>query len=230
MRRLRLLLIAVVALFVLVGFAPQAGAQEEGGEAEETEEHAEPSSHAAEECIHVLEDGGAVEDCQEAPNPILPETNEIIWGTVGFAVVFFFVWRMGLPAIKQGMNARTERIRNDLDSAEALKAEADTVLADYRSQLADAKTESSRIIEEARQQADSMKRELAVKAESDIAEMRQKAAADIEAAKVQAIADLRGEVTALAIGAAEQVIERNLDNAANQALVESYIDRVGAAR
>jgi F-type H+-transporting ATPase subunit b len=128
------------------------------------------------------------------------------------------------------MNARTERIRNDLDSAEALKAEADTVLADYRSQLAEAKTESSRIIEEARQQADAMKRELAARAEADIAEMRQKAAADIEAAKVQAIADLRGEVTALAIGAAEQVIERNLDNAANQALVESYIDRVGAAR
>ena len=228
MRRLRLLLVAVVALFVLVGLAPQAWAQEEGGEAEATEEA--EISHSAEECIHLLEAGEEIDACQEAPNPILPETNEIIWGTVGFAAVFAFVYWKGLPAIKGGMNARTERIRNDLDSAEALKAEADTVLADYRSQLAEAKTESSRIIEEARQQADSMKRELSVKAEADIAELRQKASADIDAAKVQAIADLRGEVTALAIGAAEQVIERNLDNAANQALVESYIDQVGAAR
>jgi F-type H+-transporting ATPase subunit b len=75
-----------------------------------------------------------------------------------------------------------------------------------------------------------MKRELAARADAEIAEMRQKTAADIEAAKVQAIADLRGEVTALAIGAAEQVIERNLDDAANRELVESYINRVGAAR
>lgn len=224
MRRFRLLLVAVVAFFVLVGFAPQAWAQEEGGEA--TVE----KSHDAEECEKILNEGGEPDDCHEAPNPILPELNEIIWGTIGFAAVFGFVYWKGLPAIKGGMNARTERIRNDLDSAETLKAEADTVLADYRSQLADAKSESSRIIEEARQQADAMKRELAVRAEADIAEMRQKAAADIEAAKVQAIADLRGEVTALAIGAAEQVIERNLDSAANTALVESYIDRVGAAR
>ena len=217
MRKLRLLLAAVVALFVLVGLAPQASAEGE-------------ISHAAEECIHVLEDGGEPEDCHEAPNPILPETNEIIWGSVGFAIVFGFIYWKGLPAIKGGMNARTERIRNDLDSAEAVKAEADSVLADYRAQLAEAKTESSRIIEEARQQAEAMKRELAARADAEIAEMRQKTAADIEAAKVQAIADLRGEVTALAIGAAEQVIERNLDDAANRELVESYINRVGAAR
>jgi F-type H+-transporting ATPase subunit b len=227
MRRLRLLLLAVVALFILVGSAPQAGAQEEGGEAGNDEiEMSEDAHH----CEEILQAGGEVDDCQEAPNPILPEVNEIIWGTLGFAAVFAFVYWKGLPAIKGGMNARTERIRNDLESAEAVKAEADTVLADYRAQLAEAKTESSRIIEEARQQAESMKRELAARAEAEIAEMRQKTAADIEAAKVQAIADLRGEVTALAIGAAEQVIERNLDDAANRELVESYINRVGAAR
>ena len=55
-----------------------------------------------------------------------------------------------------------------------------------------------------------------------------KAAADIEAAKVQAIADLRGEVAALAIGAAEQVVGRNLDQDTNAALVEAYINQVGA--
>jgi F-type H+-transporting ATPase subunit b len=231
MRKIRLLLAAVVALFALVGFAPHAWAQEGGGD--ETNEVAEEEaeiSHSAEECIHLLEEGEEIDACQEAPNPILPETNEIIWGTIGFAAVFAFVYWKGLPAIKGGMNARTERIRNDLDSAEAVKAEADSVLADYRAQLAEAKTESSRIIEEARQQAEAMKRELSARADAEIAEMRQKTAADIEAAKVQAIADLRGEVTALAIGAAEQVIERNLDDAANRELVESYINRVGAAR
>jgi F0F1-type ATP synthase membrane subunit b/b' len=44
------------------------------------------------------------------------------------------------------------------------------------------------------------------------------------------MADLRGEVTSLAIGAAEQVVGRNLDEATNAALVEAYIDQVGATR
>ena len=60
--------------------------------------------------------------------------------------------------------------------------------------------------------------------------MRQKAAADIESAKAQAMADLRGEVATLAIGAAEQVVERNLDRETNMALIESFIDQVGAGR
>lgn len=75
-----------------------------------------------------------------------------------------------------------------------------------------------------------MKRDLQARAESDIAEMRARATSEIESAKAQAIADLRGEVTALAIGAAEQVVERNLDRDTNVALIESYINQVGANR
>ena len=60
--------------------------------------------------------------------------------------------------------------------------------------------------------------------------MRTRAAAEIEAAKAQAVADLRGEVASLAIGAAEQVVERSLDRDTQVALVDAYIDQVGANR
>ena len=50
------------------------------------------------------------------------------------------------------MERRTERIRNDLDEAEQAKAEAEhDPRAEYQRQLADAKSEAARIIEEARQ-------------------------------------------------------------------------------
>ncbi len=228
MRRLqlRLLLAAAVALVALVGFAPHGLAQEGGGDEDGTGD----LTHASEECIHLLEEGGVPEDCQEAPNPILPERNEIIWGAIGFAAVFLFVWRFGLPAIKKGMNARTERIRHDLDQAEAQRQEAESVLSEYRTQLAEAKGEAGRIIEEARQTADAMRRDLSASAEADIAELRRRAAADIESAKLQAIADLRGEVANLAIGAAERVVERNLDRDTSTQLVESFIAQVGSGR
>ena len=41
------------------------------------------------------------------------------------------------PAIKKGMEARTERIRADLDAAEKAKAEAERVLDEYQAQLAE---------------------------------------------------------------------------------------------
>ena len=86
------------------------------------------------------------------------------------------------------------------------------ILAEYQAQLADARTESARIIEEARQAADEVRPQPAGQGRGRHRRAAAaKATADIEAAKVQAVADLRGEVAALAIGAAEQVVERNLD-------------------
>jgi F-type H+-transporting ATPase subunit b len=171
----------------------------------------------------------AFERCQDAPNPLIPEIYEVIWGAVGFAVVFFFIWKYGYPAIKQGMANRVERIENDLAAAESQRTEAETLLTDYRAQLADARNESARIIEEARQQADTLKRDQEARLQSELNEMRDRATADIEAAKTQAVADLRGEVAALAVGAAEVVVKRNLDQPSQVQLIEDYINQVTAA-
>ena len=90
--------------------------------------------------------------------------------------------------------------------------------------------DQAQVLIRTRQAADEVRTNLQAKAEADIAELRARANADIESAKSQAIADLRGEVTALAIGAAEQVVGRNLDQETNAALVEAYINSVGADR
>ena len=221
MQKLRLLLAAAaIAFLALVGFAHPASAQESTNY----------KDHATEECAKLLSEGKTIDDCQTAPNPLVPEKNELIWGVIGFGLVFAFLTWKALPSMKAGMNARTDRIKGDLDTAEAQREEATQILADYKAQLADARNESARIIEEARQAADEVKQTLTAKAQADIAELRTKATSDIEAAKVQAIADLRGEVANLAIGAAEQVVERSLDHDTSVALVEAYINQVGANR
>ena len=221
MHRIRLLLLAAAIVLVsLFGFTRPSAA----------EEKANYKDHTTEECAKLLAEGKEIDECQKAPNPLIPATNELLWGFIGFALVFGFLSWKAVPAMKAGMQARTDRIQGDLDAAEAQRTEAEGVLSEYKAQLADARSESARIIEEARQAADEVRATLQAKAESDIAELRAKATADIESAKVQAIADLRGEVTTLAIGAAEQVVGRSLDRDTNVALVEAYIDQVGANR
>jgi F-type H+-transporting ATPase subunit b len=216
MKKLRLLLAAVAVLAIgLVGFSGTASAEGD-------------LTHAEHLCVQQIEAGEGIDSCQKAPNPLLPETHEIIWGAFGFIVVMVGMWKFAVPAMKKTLDARAEKIQGDIDAAEAQKADTASVLAEYKAQLADAKSESARIIEEARQTADGLRQQLQTQANADIAEMKAQAAADIESAKVQAIADLRGEVTSLAIGAAEQVVQRNLDRETNVALVENYINQVGA--
>jgi F-type H+-transporting ATPase subunit b len=206
----------------LVAFAQPAAAQEEEGDS--------GLSHETEECIESAEQANDPDACQEAPSPILPATDELLWGAVSFAALFFLLRKFAYPTIKQGMQARTERIRNDLQAAESSRSEAEGVLAEYRAQLNDAKAEAGRIIEEARQAADALKRDQEARLQSELADLRTRAVADIDAAKAQAMADLRGEVAQLAIGAAETVVQRNLDAETQTQLVEDYINQVAAQR
>ncbi len=233
--RTRTLLASTMLAVGLVAFAPHASAQEEGDGVDQEEITHEAETLAEEngateadvECIPILVEGGSVDDCHEAPSPILPATDELVWGTISFVLLFLLMRKFAYPAIKEGMNARTERIRADLDAAETAKSEAVGVLDGYKSQLADARAESARIIEEARQAADALKKDQEARLQTELAEARARAAADIEAAKAQATADLRGELATLAVGAASAVVNKNLDPAAQTQLIEDYINQVG---
>src|SRR5205823_2867180 len=112
---------------------------------------AKEPSKASKECIEKLERGGKIDDCHKAPSPILPATNELIWGSIAFVVLFWALYKFAYPPLKQGMENRSNRIRESLDEAEKAKTDAQSILEDYQRQLADAKAESARIIEEARQ-------------------------------------------------------------------------------
>lgn len=239
--RTRTLLAGSLLTVGLVAFAPHAAAQEDE-ESEFTEEQIEEITHEAEliaeengaskydvECIPILVEGGTVDECHESPSPILPALDELVWGSLSFLVLFGLMWKFAFPAIKGGMNARTERIRADLDAAETAKSEAVGVLDGYKAQLADAKAESARIIEEARQAADALKKDQEARLQTELAEARARAAADIESAKAQATADLRGELATLAVGAASAVVNKNLDPAAQTQLIEDYINQVGSS-
>ncbi len=170
-----------------------------------------------------------LEDCFEAPNPIIPEITEIIYGGAAFLVLLVLMkWKL-FPTVKGLMEQRTQRIQDSLDDADRIKAEAAEVKARYEAELADARTEAARIVDEAREQAAAVRSDLQARAEADIAEMRERAAADAEASKRQAIADLQSEVSDIALGAAEAVLGRNLENPETQRqLVDDYIARVGA--
>lgn len=210
------LLGATIAAVVVLGFPGAAHA-------------AEDIPHANEQCIELLEQPGkTIDDCQEAPNPILPELNEIVWGGLAFIVLLGLMWKFGLPPVRKMLKDREDKIRGDLERAEQARVEADTLVEQHRQQLAEARTEGSRIIEQARQEAEEVRRSLVSKAESDAAEIRARAAEDIKFATDRAMSELQGRMVDLSIELAEKVVEANLDRDRQLALIESYINQVGS--
>src|ERR1700745_1857941 len=106
--------IGLGALGLVAAPATSAFAQTEGQQTQTTQP--KPST-ASKECIDKLEKGGVIEDCQKAPSPILPATNELIWGGIAFVILFFLLAKFAYPAIKKGMDDRAEKIRTSIDEA-----------------------------------------------------------------------------------------------------------------
>jgi F-type H+-transporting ATPase subunit b len=184
---------------------------------------------AAKLCAEKLATGGTIDDCQKAPSPLLPAKNEIIWGSIAFVVLLGAMWKFGVPAVKNMEKAREERIRHDLENAELAKTEAEAEKAQYLAQIAGAKEEAGRLIEEARQAAEAVRADLIARAEQEANEIRARAQADIVNQRNQALAQLRTEVATLSIDLAGRIVERNLDNDTNRQLVDSFIDQVAGS-
>ena len=179
-------------------------------------------------CKKILDGGGTLDGCQQSPSVLKPDNSELVWGSISFVILLALFFKWGYPAVVKSMKAREDRIKGDLEGAEGAKVEAETVLTEYRAQLADARSEAGRIIDEARQAADQVRRDLIARAEADAADLRTRASEDIRLAGERAMADLRGRVSDLAIELAEKVVERNLDRDTQIALIDNYINSVGS--
>jgi F-type H+-transporting ATPase subunit b len=165
----------------------------------------------------------------EAHDPILPETNEIIWGGLASLLVFFLLFKAAGPQIKKGMQARSDRVQAEIDAAAAARAEGERVLAEYRAQLGDAEAESARIVAEARQVAEALRRDQSARMEAEFAELRTRATADIGTAGTRLVTDLQSEIGRLAIGAAERIVARNLQPDTQAALVDRFIEELATS-
>ena len=157
------------------------------------------------------------------------DLKEVLWGTIAFVIIFGLLWWKAGPPIKRAMAGRSERISDDLDAAVDDKTSAEEERDRIKAALADSDTEAARIVEEARQTADKLRQDLEAKAEADAVAIRERAQVDLETTRRQAVADLTAEVSRLALGAAERVVSHNLDDAAQQQLIEKYISQVGSS-
>ena len=163
---------------------------------------------------------------EEHHNPILPEMDELIFGSLAFLVVFVALAKFAFPAIARGLAQRSEKIQGDLEQAESARSQAEASLTEYRTQLDEARTEANRIIDEARKTAESMRRDLLAKAEEDARQVVARAQEDIQGERSRAFEELRRDVGELSVDLAERVVGKSLDKSSQLELVDRYIDEL----
>src|SRR5437667_7377773 len=160
---------------------------------------------------------------------LYPHASELVMGAICFAILFFFMWKWVLPAINKTLEERRQQIQGQMEEAEAAKVGADKVLAEYREQLANARDEGNRLIEEARKTADQLRRDLQAKAEAESQATVARAQEEIRAERDRVFQELRQQVGEIAVDLASRVVGQSLDKAAHDRLIDEYIDSVAAS-
>ncbi|MFT4699421.1 MAG: F-type H+-transporting ATPase subunit b [Yoonia sp.] len=126
------------------------------------------------------------------------------------------------------LDGRAAGIKSDLDEARALREEAKLLLDSYERKQKEVQEQADRIVASAKDEA----AKAAVAAKEDIiaSVARRLASAEeqIEAAQAAAIKDIRNQAVIVAVGAARDIIAKQMDAAGTAALIDDAIVQVGA--
>jgi F-type H+-transporting ATPase subunit b len=172
---------------------------------------------------------GGAEEVSDAKD-LYPEVGELIVGLIAFAVLFFFTWKWVIPRFKQVLEERREKIQGEMERAEATRREAEKLEEKYREQLAGAREEANKIIEEARATAEQLRRDLQAKAEEEAQATVARAQDEIRAERDRAFQELRAQVGSIAVELAERVVGQALDEKAHKRLIDEFIDEVASGK
>ena len=158
---------------------------------------------------------------------IIPLTSELLVSLVSFAVLFVVMWKFALPPITKMLDERAEKIKDSLEKAEETRVEAERLLDEYKEQLAEARLESSRVIEQGRKVAETMKDEIVAKANEERESILARAREEIQGEKRVALAELQASVAELSVAVAGRIIGTTLSASDHAALIEKYVAEVG---
>ena len=154
---------------------------------------------------------------------LYPKLSELILGAIAFFILFAFMYKWVIPRVNTILDERRGRIQGDLEKAEQAKTEAEDLLADYRQQLAGAREDANRIIEEARRTAEAMRKDLMAKAEQEYQGVVGKAQEEIRAERDRVFEELKTQVGELSLALAGRVVGETLDKTRQLRLVDDYI-------
>lgn len=159
-------------------------------------------------------------------NPIAIELKEVAWGFGSFVVLALVMRYWLFPIVRDGMQARYDKIQGDKESAETLTAAARADVAEYEARLVSVRTEAQQKVDAARETLESERSEKIGAANDRIAEKRSEAQAAVDAARSEAMDDVEGAVVAVVSRATEIALGRPADESTVRSAVR---DNMGAA-
>ncbi|PYT14961.1 MAG: ATP synthase F0 subunit B [Acidobacteria bacterium] len=161
---------------------------------------------------------------------VIPEPGTILWTIITFAILAFLLGKFAWKPLLMTLQERERTIREALEQAQKLRADAEEAERRNQETLAQARRETAAIIDQGKREAETLRSEILAQARGEAHELVEAGKRQVQFEQKQAMEELRRHVADLAIQAAERLIARSLDDTKQRELLDDYVRDLTAMR
>ena len=129
--------------------------------------------------------------------------------------------------VRNMMQGRQDRIKNELDSAAADMENARALKEEYEAKLKDINKEAEEILSEARKKALASENKIVADAKEEAARIIERAGVEAELEKNKAVDEVKREMVVLASLIAGKVVNAAIDTTVQDSLIEETLKEIG---
>ncbi|MBQ3529593.1 MAG: F0F1 ATP synthase subunit B [Oscillospiraceae bacterium] len=141
--------------------------------------------------------------------------------------IYFVAKKFLFKPVMEMIQSRQKEIDDMYAEADAAKANADAMEAEYKSRLAAAQETSDTLVKEAMARGKNREEEIVRQANREADAIREKATQDIAREKQKALNDAKDEISSIALEIAGKVIGESMDGEKQQKLVDNFLAELG---
>jgi F-type H+-transporting ATPase subunit b len=157
---------------------------------------------------------------------VQPGLGLMIWTLIAFVLTMWVLSKFAFPRIQAALEERAEKVNNNIDESERLRAEADELLTEYRERLKEAREQADDIMARARKSSEAASSEAIAEGRAKRDDLVEAARKDIEAETKRSLEMIRKEVAELTVLATEKVARKSLTPDDQKRLVEEALGEV----
>lgn len=150
----------------------------------------------------------------------------IFWTAVTFVILLLLLKRFVWGPILDAVDRREQSLKIMFDNAEQSRKEAQELLERYEGQLAQARKDVNKIIEEGKSKAGKSTDEIIAKARTEAGDLLERAKVEISRERDTAAAEIREHVVKISLKAAERLIQKTLQERDHRQFIEQAISEI----
>ena len=164
-------------------------------------------------------------------NPLVqPDPGLYIWTILTFVVLVVLLTKFAWRPLLDALDRRQESIRKSLDDARQARQELERLRTESTRILVEARTEADAIISRTRADAARAGEEMKTKARADAEHIIRNAERQIELEASRAVETIRREAVDLSVAIASKLIQRNITKEDNERLIGEKLKEIESKR